>query len=226
MYAQSPPAKRPTELWAYRSALDGMPRVLTLALHEDLYIGYDTYHCGITKIWKEGVLKQGPVYTQKHGVQPITKGSKYLEFPMKESGWFVSGVQGYPFEVRNCKVQFQGYRFEKGKIALRYQLKIDSTRDAIIDEWPEYVDGVSGPKLERYFVWVKPPPKEVVVYAEISADGLAKPESLTHNSELKVLSRSEKLTRSKPIWAVLGLLKIKIEVPTFVTLLLDPAAIL
>ena len=224
---QSPPAKRPSELWAFRSVLDGMPRVLTLALHDDLYVGYDTYHCGITKIWKEGVLKQGPVYNQKHGPQPVSKGKKYLEFPMKESAWFVTSVNSYaiPF-FRNCKVQFKGYRFEKGKIALRYQLKIDSLTSAEIEEWPEYVDGTSGPVLERYFVWVKPPPKDLFVFAEISINGLARQESIKHNSDFNVVSRSENLSLSKPIWAILGFLKIKNEGSTFINALLDPAAIL
>ena len=149
-----------------------------------------------------------------------------MEIPLKESSWFIIGANGNQFQMKNCKVRFQGYRFEKGKIALRYQLKIDSTQDAVIDEWPEYVDGISGPILERYFVWVKPPPKGVQIFAEIFADGMASPQSLKSNSEFKALNRSEKLTMAKPIWSVLGLLKIKLDEPTFVNVLLDPAAIL
>lgn len=213
-------------MWAYRSVLDGIPRVLTLALHKDLYIGYDTYHCGITKIWKEGVLKVGAVYNQKHGPQPESKGSKYLDRPMTESGWYVQPAGGTKKDVRNCTVQFQGYRFENGKIALRYQLKIDSTQDAVVEEWPEYVEGVSGPKLERVYVWVKPPPKDLDVLAKIVTDGLPNPEGISQNSTFNVLSRSEKLTLSKPIWSMEGLLKIKSDSPTILTLQLDPAALL
>jgi len=146
---------------------------------------------------------------------------------MKESAWFCASLSGnVGANVRNCKVQFNGYRFEKGKIALKYQLKIDSVTTAEVEEWPEYVDGISGPVLERYFVWVKPPPKDLIVFAEISADGLASQESIKHNSDFKVLTRSEKLSLSKPIWAILGLLKIKADGPTFVNILQDPAAIL
>ncbi len=224
-FAQSPAAKRPTELWAFRSVLDGTPRILTLALHEDLYVGYDTYFCGVTKIWKEGVVKVGAVYNKKHGPQPFSMGGKYLDLPIKESTWFVSG-SGNPGSVRNCKVQFKGYRFEKGKIAIRDQLKIDSLREAEIEEWPEYVKGPSGPVLERYFVWVTPPPTDVQVFASVAADGISSPQSLTYNSDFKVLTRSEKLSLSKPIWSIQGLLKIKTDGPTFVNLLLDPAALL
>jgi len=225
--AQSPAAKRPTELWAFRSVIDGTPRILTLALHQDLYVGYDTYHCGISKIWKEGVVKQGPVYNQKHGPQPITKGGKYLEIQLKESAWFIlAGSGANQNQMKNCKANFKGYRFENGKIAIKYQLKIDSTTNAVVEEWPEYVDGISGPRLERYFVWIKPPPKDAQIFAEIAADGMASQSSLTHNTEFKILSRSEKLSLSKPIWAVLGMLKIKTDAPTFVNVLLDPAAIL
>lgn len=225
-FAQSPAAKRPVELWAFRSVLDGMPRILTLALHEDLYVGYDTYHCGITKIWKEGVLKQGPVYNQKHGPQPLSKGGKYLEYPLKASAWFVVGAKSSSLGMINAKVQFRGYRFEKGKIALKYEIKIDSLTSAEVEEWPEYVDGISGPLLERYFTWVKPPPADVQIFAEIAADGLASPESLKTNGTLKVLSRTEKLSRSKPIWNMVGLLKLNATGSTFVNMLIDPAAIL
>jgi cytochrome c len=225
-FAQSPAATRPSELWAYRSVLDGVPRILTLALHSDLYLGYDTYYCGITKIWKDGVKKQGPVYNQKHGPQPVSKGGKYMDLNLNQSSWFALPSNGNSSQIRNCKVQFKGYRFENGKIALKYQLKIDSTTEAEIEEWPEYKDGVSGPVLERYFVWVKPPPNGWTVFSEISADGMAKPESFTNNSEFKVLTRSEKLTLSRPIWSMVGLLKIRTDAPTFVNVLLEPAALL
>jgi cytochrome c len=224
--AQAPAADRPTEMWAFRSVLDGIPRMLTLALHSDLFVGYDTYHCGVTKVWKEGVTKQGAVYNFKHGPQPVSKGGKYLEMPLKESVWFVTGAIGNGVQMKNCNARFQGYRFEKGKIALRYQLKIDSMHDAVLDEWPEYVDGISGPILERYFVWVKPPRDGVQIFTEIFVDGMASTESLKSNSDLKPLTRTEKLTMAKPIWSVLGMLKIKADAPTFVKVLLDPAAIL
>jgi cytochrome c len=226
LFAQAPAAQRPSELWAYRSVLDGVPRVLTLALHADLFVGYDTYHCGITKIWKDGVVKIGAVYNQKHGPQPLSKGGKYLNLPLTESAWFVLPTSGTKGKEKNCKVQFKGYRFENGKIALRYLLKIDSLTEAEVEEWPEYKDGTTGPILERYFKWLKPPPKELDVFVSIASDGLANPESLTSNSAFIIRSRVEKLTLSKPIWAMNGLLKIRTDGPTFVQVLLDPAAIL
>ena len=80
--------------------------------------------------------------------------------------------------------------------------------------------------IPRQFTWVTPPPQNIQVFAEINADGIAKPESIKTAGEFKILSRTEKLSRSKPIWNILGLLKIKPEGATSINVLLDPAAIL
>lgn len=227
VYAQAPAATRPFELWAFRSVLDGTPRILTIALHHDLQVGYDTYYCGIAKIWRDGVLKQGPVYNQKHGPQPVTKGMKYLDQPLKAPAFWVLGGKNRAADFRPAQVQFRGYRFEKGKIALRYEFKLDSLISAELEEWPEFIDGISGPKLERYFVWTQKPPAEYSVFADIQATALAHPQnSIQTNGEWKVLNRNEKLSLSKPIWQLNGLLKLAPQTPTYFTILIDPAAAL
>lgn len=225
--AQAPAAQRPFELWAFRSVLDGTPRILTIALHHDLQVGYDTYYCGIAKIWRDGVLKQGPVYNQKHGPQPITKGMKYLDQPLKAPAFWVLGGKNRSADFRPAQVQFKGYRFERGKISLKYEFRLDSLVTAELEEWPEYIDGIAGPKLERYFVWTQKPPAEFSVFADIQAPALSHPQnSIQTNGEWKVLNRYEKLSLSKPIWQLSGLLKLAAQTNTYFTILLDPAAVL
>ena len=224
--AQAPAAKRPVEMWAFRSVLDGTPRMLTLALHQDLYVAYDTYNCGLAKVWKEGVLKVGAVYNQKHGPQPVTVGGKYLDYPVSESAFWVQAETSTGTGPKRAKVRFKGYRFTGGKVALRYEVQLDSLKKAELEEWPEYVDGVSGPKLERYFTWVQAPPKEFLVFAEIVTDGLSSPQSLSTQAPFTVLSRTERLTGQKPVWKIQGLLRLSLDTATQIHILFDPATIL
>jgi len=65
---------RPLEPWAFRSVLDSTPRVLTLALHDQLWAAYHTDSCSLFKVWKGNVRFQGAVYDQAHGPQPESLG--------------------------------------------------------------------------------------------------------------------------------------------------------
>lgn len=58
------------EMRAFRSVLDGKPRVLTLRLGDELSIAYDTEAGTLFKVWDGQVTFSGPVYDQKHGPQP------------------------------------------------------------------------------------------------------------------------------------------------------------
>jgi cytochrome c len=224
--AQAPAAKRPVELWAFRSVLDGTPRMLTLALHSDLYVAYDTYHCGLAKVWKEGVLKLGAVYNQKHGPQPLTVGGKYLDQPLTEAAFFVQQGTAATSQPKRAKVRFKGYRFSAGKVALKYEIELDSLKKASLEEWPEFVDGVSGPKLERHFTWVQAPPPDFQVFAEILVDGLASPQSLSTQAPFSVLSRTEKfMPGNRSVWKIQGLLKLSPDVSTQIHCFFDPATL-
>ncbi|HMQ01322.1 MAG TPA: cytochrome C, partial [Cyclobacteriaceae bacterium] len=79
--------KRPRDPWVFRSVLDGQPRMVTVALHDDLYLAFDARHAGLYKAWKGGVILDGAVYTTKHGPQPTTKGYAYYENVMSKPEW-------------------------------------------------------------------------------------------------------------------------------------------
>src|SRR5688572_13786277 len=80
--------KRPRDPWVFRSVLDQKPRMVTVALDENLYVAYDARQCQPYKAWKGGVILDGPVYTTNHGPQPTSKGYAYYQYPEGESFWF------------------------------------------------------------------------------------------------------------------------------------------
>jgi cytochrome c len=147
-----PPA-RPAELWAFRSVIDGEPRMLTLKLHKDVTVAYDTENCTLYKVWNGTVELLGAVYNQKHGPQPISTGKDYFINQHRKNAWYIAkNSTSHP-----AKVQFEGYRFDNGQIELRYSITIDSTTKCTILERPEYVqkNGKSG--LERKYTAVGVP---------------------------------------------------------------------
>jgi cytochrome c len=75
--SQEKKIERPREVWAIRSVLDTKPRMLSIALNEELWVAYNTQTAGLYKAWTGGIKFDGPVYTSAHGpqarVSPISR---------------------------------------------------------------------------------------------------------------------------------------------------------
>jgi cytochrome c len=71
--------QRPIENWIFRSVLDGKPRMIIQALHDDMWAAWSTETGALYKLWKGRVLLEGAVYTHAHGPQPMTIGDAYFE---------------------------------------------------------------------------------------------------------------------------------------------------
>ena len=54
-------SQRPVENWVFRSVLDLQPRILTIALHNNLWVAYHTKTGAMYKAWKGNVMFDGPV---------------------------------------------------------------------------------------------------------------------------------------------------------------------
>jgi hypothetical protein len=70
-------ADRPRDPWVFRCVLDKNPRMVVIALHEHLWVAYDTTTCSLYKAWDGDVKFQGAVYDDIHGPQPETRGEVY-----------------------------------------------------------------------------------------------------------------------------------------------------
>jgi cytochrome c len=124
--------ERPRDPWVFRCVLDERPRVVVIALHEDLYVAYDTTDCSLYKAWQGDVKFDGAVYTTVHGPQPTSRGVDYI-VKHDEKPWLLrraGKAQEHPAP------QWLGYRFIGGQVHLRYRVTFDDT-SVVIVEVPE-----------------------------------------------------------------------------------------
>jgi cytochrome c len=138
---------RPLSPWVFRSVLDGQPRVVTVALHSNLYIAYNAAGASLFKAWKGGVEFDGAVYTTRHGPQPTSTGYAFYEQANDAPAWLIK--QGETTEA--AQVQFGGYRFEKNQVIFQYTLTTVSGAAIQVQEVPEYTARNNQTGLQRRF---------------------------------------------------------------------------
>jgi cytochrome c len=139
--------KRPSDPWVFRSVLDKKPRMVTAALHDNLYVAYDARQCQLYKAWKGGVIFDGAVYTTNHGPQPTSKGYAYFQQPEGEMVW-IARVNGTETELTP---HFKGYFFRDDQVTFKYTLQDESGNIIGIQETPEYSRQANKNGLTRNF---------------------------------------------------------------------------
>jgi cytochrome c len=143
---------RPRDIWAFRSVLDRRARMLTLALHEDLWVAYDATNCGLYKVWKGGVKFDGAVYTTAHGPQPTSQGELIQAGIVDEPVWlYLPPTRDGSVAARPVRPEFKGYRFRDGGITLQYRFRPEPNREVWIFETPEVRESEDRLVLERAF---------------------------------------------------------------------------
>ncbi len=146
--AQSDLPERPHTPWVFRSVLDGQPRMLTVALHDDMWLSYSAQTGALVKAWSGSVNFDGAVYTTVHGPQPSSLGDSWMANPYPEP-WRV---------VRNEKeerptIQYKGHHFKKGQVWVKYNLKLADGQEIAVEERPEFATNEFGQAgLERTFI--------------------------------------------------------------------------
>src|SRR5690554_6356455 len=88
---------------AFRSVLDGRPRMLTVRLDDEIRVAYDTDSGHLYKAWEGDLELQGAVFDHRHGPQPQSDGGFY--FVNESATWLVQGEPG-------AQVHYRGYRVE------------------------------------------------------------------------------------------------------------------
>ena len=104
----------------FRSVLDDRPRMATLYLKDSLCLAFDTEHCGIYKIWKGGIRKEGAVFTHIKNVQPSSWGDVFFEEDLNS---FQISVY---FEGEKLKShhQFKGYEIGANEVYFKYFIAV------------------------------------------------------------------------------------------------------
>jgi cytochrome c len=111
---------RPHDPWVFRSVLDSLPRMLTVALQDDVWAAYSAQHGSIYKVWKGGVNFDGAVYTTAHGPQPSTLGDAYFVNKYQQPWKYTNnGKEESP------AIQYRGHRFDKkGRLSIQSELTL------------------------------------------------------------------------------------------------------
>lgn len=183
--------ERPMDPWAFRSVLDKKPRMLTLALHPELFVAYDLANSQLYKIWKGGVFLEGTVYTNKKNIQPTTWGLTYQNQEAVLNKWQVN-FKGK--SLSDFAIQQKGYAFENNQIWLAYQLIHTDIGTVTIKEKPEYVTDKQGnPGLEREFT-VSDLPEDAEILLLSDQDKF----SMTENGSHQLLSYFDLIQEQSP----------------------------
>lgn len=183
--------KRPREAWVVRSVLDQKPRMLSIALHDKLYLAYNTQSGALYKAWAGGINFDGPVYTTAHGPQPTSLGANYLQ-EAKETPWVLisNGSEVTP------EVYFKGHVIQNGQVTLKYELMHNGQRIQV-EERPEFFP-VEGEKvgLERVFT-TSNVPSGTQVGLKMRLDALPNESDYKTDGEFKVQKKEQKEIEKK-----------------------------
>ena len=144
---------RPHDPWVFRSVLDTMPRMLTIALNENLWAAYRTNDCSLYKVWKGYVSLEGAVYNTHHGPQPISMGDAYIVNEVNNPWSVIKGGQNIL-----KKAHYKGHRLVEDHVQLMVDLETNDGVIIKVTEQPEYARSATGQiGFERNFTALNVP---------------------------------------------------------------------
>ena len=168
---------RPIQPWAFRSVLDTQARILTIALHDDLWVAYHTDSCSLYKAWRGYVHFQGAVYDNNHGPQPISIGDAWIKNPFLHP-WSVQ----HDGQEMLQEVRYAGHAIHKGRAQVMYNLLLKDGKTIHVNEQPEYVEKDGQKGLERAFtVQDLPDGYEVSIAQRVTS--IALPQNIVTNGK-------------------------------------------
>ena len=197
--------------WAVRSVLDDQPRMLSVALNDNLWAAYSAEDGTLYKVWKGGVNFDGAVYTTAHGPQPSTLGDAY----------FVNAVEN-PWEIRRGEqkstptIQYKGHEFKKGQVYIKYHLQ-DGDATVTVHERPEYVTNESGSNgFERQFTVEGLPSGAALVY-KMNLSSVSSERNIQTDGELSVIDKKDREYKSIKAFDMDAELKLNANATTTIT---------
>jgi cytochrome c len=190
--------ERPYQPFVFRSVLDQQPRMITLALHDDLWAAYHTDSCSLYKVWKGHVLLQGAVYDNAHGPQPITIGDAWIVNPYK-----------HPWSVKNNgqevlkEVNYAGHALQNGRAVLMYNLTCADGTVINVEEQPEFLEKDKQIGFERtYRLKNVPEGYEVSIAQHVTSIALT--QNLTTNGKWTISTEDKKDVDGKQLLTLDG----------------------
>lgn len=115
--------------WVTRSNLDSNIRMVNFALKENLWASYYTQSASLYQVWQGEIDFTGAVYNGRHGPQPVSTGSAFIQNPSKSDWRLELNGQAIP-----ATVQYLGHLYtnnqQQAKIRYRLSAELESTTDA------------------------------------------------------------------------------------------------
>ena len=101
----------------YRSVLDLIPRMASVALEDSFWVAYNATYGGIYKVWQDGVLFDGPVFTTAHGPQPTSIGAAWV-ISNEANPWrlIINNQEIVP------EVNYLGHTIDEHKVTFKLEL--------------------------------------------------------------------------------------------------------
>ncbi len=212
-----PFSNRPYEPFVFRSVLDEQPRMITFALHDDLWAAYHTQDASLYKVWKGRVNFDGAVYTTAHGPQPTTIGDAYFE-NLYKNPWMVTGPKG---DTLIPTISYKGHYIEDGKASIAYDLisgdyviKVKERVEAITDDKGQLI-------FQRDFETVNP--SVLSVYLKTNVNSIIIAENIDTDGEWNVIDEKTERLKSRDVINQSGVLKLNRRSTKFhITLINNP----
>ena len=202
-------ADRPYSPWVFRSVLDLQPRMLTMALSDNLWAAYHADNGALYKVWKGNVEFSGAVYDTQHGPQPVSLGNGYFVNEYKKP-WVVKqgGKEVQP------DVKYRGHKMVRGQVELMYDLMLENGKSIRINERPEYIASESGLHgFERIFTTTDVP-NDVEVLLNTNVSSVSSASQVQTDSEFKVINESPRTVGTINAVDLKGQLKLKSNAST------------
>ena len=135
--------------WAFRTSLDGRPRILNLALAPKTWLAYATETGTIHQFWQGDLALEGAVYDAQHGLEPTSVGAAWAR-PEQTQRWEIASDEAW--SPASISWQAWGIDPDTGRAWLRYQLTDATGASVTILESPELGDSTANTvTLERTF---------------------------------------------------------------------------
>lgn len=181
---------RPADPWVFRSVLDLNPRMVTFALHDDLWVAYSTQTGGIYKAWKGDVNFDGAVYTTAHGPQPIAVGDAYMVNEITATPWRIleDGKEITP------DFQYKGHSYKGEHAQLMYELSWNGKKVSITEQ-PEHTTNGEMAGFERIYT-VENLPSGTQVALNTNIGSIVSESKIETNGEFKVINQSPREYKS------------------------------
>ena len=194
--------ERPIDTWVFRSVIDKQPRMLTVALHKDLYVSYNLQLGNLYKVWKGGVNYEGAVYTTAHGIQPTSFGYTYAQDSTAVTQWKLKTPEG--LEVP--KINYLGYSLLDNQVGIDFELIGKSGKSIQIREIPEFEVQENYTGLQRSFKIMKGASKDLVPILKYAIEGqfvhkeiIDGTEQNIHSNEISLSKKTQIITYFNPI---------------------------